>query len=231
MRHVGVSRRTFDDLLRRITELQKSSVMRRSHEVSLRIRLLMTIIYLTSKKVYKDIHELFGYSEAAICRLVYKTINEINLLSSNAIKWPCDLEATSSNFFRVANFPGVIGSIDAIHLVARAPEKLHDEYRNAKGKYTIILLAVCDASRKFTYVSVGYPGSYCDSKCLDSTDLGTNLDNIPNDYFPLKKYHLVAGENFNLKEGLLVPYKTHEILSEDQVEFNKRLLTTQVWLG
>jgi len=222
--NVGVTRKTFEDLLRRIHEMNTTT---KQQDISLRIRLLMTIIYLTSRKVYKDIHDLFGYSEAAVCRLVYKTINEINMLSSNAIKWPSDLDATSSDFFKIANFPGIIGSIDAVHLVARAPEKLHDEYRNARGKHTIILLAVCDAFRKFTYVSVGYPGTYSDCKCLDSTDLGTNLENIPNDYFPLKKYHLIGTDNFNLKEGLLVPYKSHEIHSEDQIEFNKRLMVTQ----
>ena len=226
-RKVGVSRTTFEDLLNRINEAHKESYVRRAKEISLRIRLLMTIIYLSSKRVYKDIHDLFGYSEAAVCRLVYKTINEINMLSSNAIKWPADLETTSSEFFKISEFPGVIGSIDAIHLIARAPEKLHDEYRNSRGKYTIILLAICDAQKKFTYVSVGYPGTFTDQKCLDSTDLGINLDHIPNDYFPLKKYHLVANENFNLREGLMVPYKGHEIQCDDQVEFNKRLLSTQ----
>lgn len=211
----------------RITEATKDSALRRSHEICLRIRLLMTIIYLTSKKVYRDLHKMFGYCEANVCRLVCRTINEINMMSTNAIKWPSNLESTSSDFFKICQFPGTVGAIDAIHLVARAPEKMHDEYRNVRGKYTIILLAICDPHNKFTYVSVGYPGTFTDQKCLESTDLGINLDNVPNDYFPLKKYHLVGSSNFHLREGLMVPYKLNTTLSEHQIDFNEKLLQTQ----
>ena len=228
---VGITRKTFEDLLSRISEKILASSSRNVQDIALRIRLLMTVIYLTSKKVYKDIHDLFGYSEAAVCRLVYKTVLEINMLSADCIKWPSDLEAVSSEFFKVANLPGVIGCIDAMHLVARAPEKFHDEFRNSKGKYTLILLATCDHSKKFTFVSVGYPGHYTHTMCFDLTDIGQCVDVIPNIYFPMKKYHIVGNEHFHLKEGLLVPYRDHEIQSEDQIEFNKRLLATHETLS
>ncbi|XP_018011865.1 putative nuclease HARBI1 isoform X2 [Hyalella azteca] len=224
---VGVSRSTFEDLMTRISEVTRDTSARRSQEICLRIRLLMTIIYLTSKKVYKDLHNLFGYCEANICRLVCRTINDINLLSTNAIKWPISPESTADEFYEVHQFPGVLGAIDAMHLVSRAPEKMHDEYRNSRGKYTIILLAICDAQKKFTYVSVGYPGTFTDQKCLESTDLGSNLDNIPNDYFPLDKYHLIGSENFQLRDGLMVPFKAHEVNNDQNLDFNERLLKTQ----
>jgi len=220
---VGVARATFDDLRSRIAQVHEQQSRR--PEPLLRTRLLMTIVYLTSHKIYRQLSSTFGYSEAAVSRLVYRTVTELNSLSADAIRWPAELNAAAQAFHRVARFPGTLGALGVTHLVARAPEKAHLDYRNAHGKFSIILLAITDASSRFTYVSVGYPGALSSEKCLANADISSNLDKLPNDYLPEKRFHLVADDSFHLREGLMVPYA--EPKTDAEVAFNQSLLDTQ----
>ena len=51
-----------------------------------------------------------------------------------------------------AEFPGVVGSIDGRHVKICPPTNRHNEH-------SVTLLAVCDAKKKFTWISTGFTGS------------------------------------------------------------------------
>ncbi|KAK4312648.1 hypothetical protein Pmani_015944 [Petrolisthes manimaculis] len=57
--------------------------------------------------------------------------------------------ATKQNFYRVANFPNVIGLIDGSHIPIAAPSLNEDIYVNRKNFHSLNIQAVCDANQIF----------------------------------------------------------------------------------
>ncbi|CAF4212833.1 unnamed protein product, partial [Rotaria magnacalcarata] len=56
-----------------------------------------------------------------------------------------------------------IGCIDGTHISIEPPTGAETDYFNYKKFHSVIVLAVVDASLKFTYINIGAPG-----RCNDS---------------------------------------------------------------
>lgn len=143
---------------------------------------------------------------------------------------PADWEQISQTFEGKRKFPHILGAIDGKHCRIMKPSKSGLEFYNYKNFYSIVLLAVCDADYKFIYCQCGSKGSESDGGIFGDSKLLKWLEesslNIPEpkDILGFGKipYFFVADGAFKGSQHVLKPY-SGIFLSEDQLNFNKRL--------
>eukprot|EP00267_Zea_mays_P031056 XP_008662998.2 protein ALP1-like [Zea mays] len=101
------------------------------------------------------------------------------------------------------HFKDCIGAIDGTHICANPPPQDFLRYLGRSGKATQNVMAVVDFDMRFTFASIGQPGSMHDTSVL------YNALQIDEDIFPhppLGKYYVVDAGYPN-RPGYLSPYK------------------------
>ncbi|XP_034668743.1 putative nuclease HARBI1 [Drosophila subobscura] len=142
--------------------------------------------------------------------------------SENMLKWATD-------FMEQWHFPNCIGAIDAKHVAIRAPPNSGNAFHNSKGLHSIMLMAVCDASYRFTYIDVGAYGSETDMTAFSHCSLGKAILS-GNVAFPEDSmlqgvrtpYYMVADEAFQLHKRIMKPYGARKLSKAERI-FNYRL--------
>ncbi|KAI8480141.1 hypothetical protein Bbelb_421250 [Branchiostoma belcheri] len=77
------------------------------------------------------------------------------------------------------NFPHVCGAIDGKHVAIKKPKKSGTlRNYNYKGSFSVVILAVVDASYKFLWVDFGTPGSDSDCGMCNRSHLPTKTCNL-----------------------------------------------------
>ena len=123
----------------------------------------------------------------------------------------------------------MIGAIGACHLnikPIKGKEDHMDDYVNASSEYSIILLAVADYDKKFTYIDVENPGSVTLEKAYHSSSLYERMEENARDLFPRLSHHMVGDTVFPLNKHLLVPYDK-VTLSRQESMFNSKILKVE----
>lgn len=104
-------------------------------------------------------------------------------------------------------------------------------YYNYLKSFSIVLLAICDANKKFLYVDVGAYGGQSDGGVLSNSSFGKRLDaddlNFPqpaplpvtNEGFP---YFIIGDAAFPLKKRIQKPYGGRN-LNDVQANYNTTL--------
>ena len=122
----------------------------------------------------------------------------------------------SKQFLKMWDMPHVIGAIDGKHIRIECPKQSGTLYCNYKGFFSIVLLAICDATYCFTVFDLGQYDSNNNSGVLANSHLGQlfddNLLNVPPDSKLLETddemlpYFLLGDEIFPLKRWLMRPF-------------------------
>lgn len=102
---------------------------------------------------------------------------------------------------------GCVGALDGMAVCIRKPRI--DEcggkpwhYYNRKGFYALNLQAICDANKRFLYLSIRCPGSTHDSTAFDVSALGMRIDRGE-----MTKPYWIAGDNaYRASEFIVVPW-------------------------
>lgn len=139
----------------------------------------------------------------------------------------------ASKFLSYYQFPNCIGAIDGKHVAIQAPSNSGATYRNYKGFFSIVLLALVDADKCFTVIDVGGYGKNSDGGILQASALGLSLEagtlNIPEPKplpgtSEIMPHVIIGDEAFPLKTNLLRPYPgTQAKDSASRRIFNYRL--------
>ena len=105
-------------------------------------------------------------------------------------------------------------------------------YYNYKGFHSTVLMAICDANYRFTYVNIGSYGRDNDASIFSRSDIYEKFDSnqtnvpAPKPVAPSAQnalpYYLVADEIFALKTWLMKPFPGRGLTQNEQV-FNYRL--------
>lgn len=145
----------------------------------------------------------------------------------NAAQW----ERIAADFEMLWNFPNRVGALDRKHVAIQAPPGVGSDTYNYKGFHSIVLLASCDATYKFTLVDIGQPGRFSDGGIFRESEMGQSmlsggLDLPPARHLPQTETKLpfvfVADEAFPLLPSLMRPFPRKELSMLPRV-FNYRL--------
>lgn len=79
-------------------------------------------------------------------------------------------------FHQKWDFPNCIGCIDGKHILLQKPDKAGSEFYNYKGRHSIVLMGICDASYKFTFIDVGKKGSGNDAGIWEFSPFNLGLE-------------------------------------------------------
>ncbi|KAK2702388.1 hypothetical protein QYM36_019002 [Artemia franciscana] len=197
-------------------------------------RLCVTIRYLADGKTQKSLMYEHRHGHSTIVGITTETMTAI----IDALKNDYLPKLSTENMKEVANYfysrwnlPNCCGAIDGKHIQVVAPYKSGSTYYNYKNFFSIVLMAVCDADYKFTFVDIGAPGSRSDGGVFSDTQFARDLDSgafrLPPDAFlpgstTMFPNFIVGDEAFPLKSYIMRPYPGQYLDHQKQV-FNYRL--------
>lgn len=183
----------------------------------------------------QDLHFQYRIAQPTISMIVRQVCDAVwNIMKSECFP---DLTAeywlqTSAEFMARTNFPHCIGALDGKHVRIIKPTDTGSLYFNYKKFCSILLLAICDANYKFSFIDVGGYGKSADTTIFKNSaffkKLSTGQLNIPdprdsgmgfNEKMP---FMLIADEGFGQSEYILRPFSGKFLSVEKQV-FNYRL--------
>ena len=147
----------------------------------------VTLVYLATGDSFQTLALLFRIGESTARAIVYETCQALwKTMSGTFLKTPTtpeEWQAIAAEFHRQWNFPHCLGSIDGKHCAMQAPANTGSHFYNYKKHFSMVLMAVSDASYKFTYVDVGTPGRWSDGGTFDYCSLNACMEagnlNVP----------------------------------------------------
>ncbi|XP_031332838.1 putative nuclease HARBI1 isoform X1 [Photinus pyralis] len=142
-------------------------------------------------------------------------------------EWLC----IANSFHSRWNFPHCVGAVDGKHVSIQNPHNSGSHYFNYKGTYSIILLAVADASYKLIYFDVGCNGRISDGGVFQNSSLHQGLEDgsielpeptpLPGRTDPVP-YCFFGDDAFAMKPYMLKPYPYQNQPAPNRI-FNYRL--------
>ncbi|KAL1470314.1 hypothetical protein MTO96_024359 [Rhipicephalus appendiculatus] len=160
------------------------------------------------------------------CLALKSVLQPLYLPTPTTSRW----SQIAEDFEELWPFPNCIGAVDGKHVYVVAPKNSGSIFRCYKGRFSAILLAVCDARYRFTLVNIGECGSRGDAGLFGDCSMGKDLDNYQPGIPPPRNvpgaslklpYVLVADEAFPLEVNLMRPYPGSQ-LDDDRRVFNYR---------
>jgi len=98
------------------------------------------------------------------CRALWFALNPIVLKPINRFGW----ERISEEFMVKWQFPNCLGALDGRHMRIQAPPLSGSLFYNYKQFFSIVLLAMCDANYKFTWIDIGQYGKFIEIVTIEN---------------------------------------------------------------
>ena len=170
----------------------------RNGQITTEIRLACTLRYFAGGS-YLDITLSHGIGKTDLYRSIWAVVHATNACTTLQFSFPttsdqCESIASEFSHRSKAGFRNCIGCIDGMLVWTEKPSKKQcmevgvDDgkfYCGRKGKFSLNLQAVCDARRRFTYVSLQHPASASDYLAFVTSSLNRQLtegEGLPQGY-------------------------------------------------
>ena len=232
-----VSKATFNFILGRIEhDLQRDTVA--EEPIPPAFRLAVCLYRLARGDYFYTIAEMTDLGNSTVCGIVSEVTKAIinNLWSDQVLRhFPRNEEEFREKILdmeELRQFPCSWAAIDGCHIPLKCPTgglQANKEYHNFKNFYSIVLMGMVDARRRFVWASCGFPGNSHDSIIFQSTSLwskitgGQTIPDIVKDVEGVKVPPLMLGDSaFPIQSWLMKPY-TSAVLTPLQQYFNYRL--------
>ena len=131
------------------------------------------------------------------------------------------MNAIKQGFFSIAQFPNVLGVIDASQISVKAPSTDEQIYMNRKFFNSIIVQGICNSDLIFTSIFAKWPGSTHDSFIWNTCDLKVQFENgdFGNGY--------LLGDSGYALQICLLTFIMKDSLSSSERKYNKALKQTR----
>ncbi|XP_043464545.1 protein ALP1-like [Leptopilina heterotoma] len=229
----------FDELHEMLRlNLEKSYVVR--EPLSSELRLAVMLHYLAQGDSVKTLsrYYLIGKSTmyeiiAQVSKAIWDILSKIYLKNKTPVEW----QAVADEYEKKWKFPNCIGAIDGKHIRIIKPPHSGSTFFNYKKYFSFVLMALCDADYKFTWIDVGDYGSLSDSSVFDATGFAQELTSgryllpkarcLPgtNSVLP---YFIIGDAGFGLKTFLMRPYSQKFVKNYREENFNFRLSSARI---
>lgn len=212
-------------------------------------RLALTLHFLATGNSFRSLQFLFRIPQCTITTIVPEVLDAIyDALAATYLKViyffvafqftallfgflqvpssAADWEAIEKKFNDLWNFPNCIGAIDGKHVVMVAPPHSGSIFYNYKGSHSIVLMAICDAEYKFTYIDVGVNGRVSDGGTFGKCTFAAALENGQLDLPPSKPlpglevevpHVFIADDAFALKPNIMKPFPGRNLLPSKRI--------------
>lgn len=224
---------TFEEILAKVKPVieKQNTLMREA--ISAHEKLSLTLRFLASGPSYRDLAFSFRISASTISQIVPEVCCALyDMLKDECLNVPSSVgewHKIADEFEEKWQFPHCVGAIDGKHINIRAPPNSGCEYFNYKNNFSIVLLAVVDASAQFIGFQLGDAGSQSDGGIFKHGNLGKLCKS---ECFPkpscLKSrksevpYYLIGDEAFALDVNMMKPYPHRSAMGDEKI-FNYRL--------
>lgn len=176
----------------------------------------------------------FRLGRRTVSLIVYDTCSAIVLEFGPEVMPPPTeehLKNVAEKYFLLWKFPNCIGAIDGRHCELKCPPHSGSSYFNYLKYFSVVLMGVADADKKFLVIDVGARGKQSDGGVFTATELFRRLENNEFNVPPQKilpnsnistPHVLIGDEAFPLKPYLLRPFPAKRITAY-QENFNTNL--------
>ncbi|XP_043951124.1 putative nuclease HARBI1 isoform X2 [Drosophila biarmipes] len=135
----------------------------------------------------------------------------------------------SEEFKKKFKIPNCLGIVGGKHVAIKKPTNSDELFLNYKGFHSVLILAICDISYRFTYIDAGAFGNGGEQYAFTKSKFGNDLlsDKLP---FPQDSmlngheapYFIVGNDAFPLHMRLMKQYYGKHLDEKEQV-FNAKL--------
>ena len=152
------------------------------------LKLSITLRHLACSDNYPSLSYNFRVAPNTISLIINEVCDAIKAeFAAEVIQCPTTTEkwtAITEQFEKRWQFPHCCGALDGKHVAVTCPWNTGSVYRNYKGFFSIVLMALVDADYKFLWIDVGSDGSSNDASICNRSELKKGLEN-PNNIFNL----------------------------------------------
>ncbi|KAL3850703.1 hypothetical protein ACJIZ3_012585 [Penstemon smallii] len=238
-----MSRKTFNY----VCSLVKDHMMTKTHfsfvngrPMMLHDQVALALCRLGSGNSLISIGDSFGTHHSTVSQVTWRFVEAIEEKGLHHLQWPSteqELTEIKSKFEKIRGLPNCCGAIDTTHIkmLLTLSDQEADTWLDLKENHSMILQAIVDPDMRFRDIVTGWPGNMSDSLVLRSSnffELCQKGDKLNGDKISLSKEmelseYIIGDSGFPLLPWLVTPYQGKEI-SEAKIEFNKRIIATQV---
>ncbi|XP_071058858.1 uncharacterized protein [Pseudochaenichthys georgianus] len=235
--YTRLPRGLYDEVLRRVEgRIEKKDTWYRK-SLPPGLKLSITLRHLASGDNYPSLSYNFRVAPNTISLIINEVCDAIKAeFAAEVIQCPTTTEewtAIAEQFEKRWQFPHCCGALDGKHVAVTCPWNTGSEYRNYKGFFSIVLMALVDADYKFLWIDVGSDGSSNDAIIYNGSELKEGLES-PNNIFNLPEekslpgddvpvpYYIVGDNAFGINKSLMNPFPIRNMEHHDRI-FNYRL--------
>ncbi|XP_029969512.1 protein ANTAGONIST OF LIKE HETEROCHROMATIN PROTEIN 1 isoform X2 [Salarias fasciatus] len=207
--------------------------MRRA--ITAKERLALTLRFLATGESFSSLSFQFRVGESTIsmivsqtCEALHRTLHDEYLKTPNTEKEWLDI---AQDFLQKWQFPHCLGAIDGKHITIQPLAHTGSTFRNYKGRFSVLLLAVVDAKYQFKYVNLGAQGRASDAGVFAACDLKQALDrnllsipaakSLPGSDMEVP-FVFLGDDAYSLRSDLMKPFPFRQLDYEQRI-FNYRL--------
>ncbi|XP_041826075.1 protein ALP1-like [Melanotaenia boesemani] len=230
-----MSAEEFDYVLHKVAPLITKKNTRWRLAITAKERLALTLRYLATGESFASLSFHFRFGESTISMIVIETCKALHqTLRDEYLKTPTTVEEwldVAKDFHHQWQFNHCLGAIDGKHIMILPPAHSGSTFRNYKGRFSVLMMAVVDARYMFRYISVGAQNRASDAGVFPGSDFEQALDsgllNLPAaDLLPgsdIQAPYVFLGDNaYPLRLDLMKPYASRQMDHQQRV-FNYRL--------